>query len=115
MQISGDLKEFSTENIDQAPDKPGVYALYVGVNLIYIGRAEGGLGTTTLRARLKGHYEGQHGRFTKQATHYRCEVNPDPITRERELLKEYEGLHGRVPKCNPVSYLPRSGGGRPVS
>ncbi len=53
MSINGNLQAFSREDIGQAPDEPGVYALYQGDDLIYIGRAEGGLSITTMRARLK--------------------------------------------------------------
>jgi hypothetical protein len=42
MSIKGDLQAFSRGDIDKAPDEPGVYALYQGGRLIYIGRAEGG-------------------------------------------------------------------------
>ncbi|MFQ5756072.1 MAG: hypothetical protein ACE5H7_08245 [Acidiferrobacterales bacterium] len=109
MSIKSDLQAFSRGDIDKAPDEPGVYALYQGDRLIYIGRAEGGLSTTTIRARLKDHCKGHHGPYTEQATHYRCEVTPNPVVRQHELLQEYEQLHGRPPKCNPVSYVPRMG------
>lgn len=109
MQISGDLRPFSKDDIDHAPEEAGVYALYRGDSLIYIGRAEGGLSMTTIRARLKNHQAGSFGPLTKAATHYRCEVRPDPVTRERELLREYEKLHGQLPRCNYASYLPRTG------
>jgi hypothetical protein len=36
-------------------------------------------------------------------------VRPDPVARERELLREYEKLHGQLPRCNHASYLPRTG------
>lgn len=109
MQISGDLRTFSKDDIDHAPEEAGVYALYRGDSLIYIGRAEGGLSMTTIRARLKNHQAGSFGPLTKAATHYRCEVRPDPVARERELLREYEKLHGQLPRCNHASYLPRTG------
>jgi hypothetical protein len=105
MPIKGDLRAFSGEGIDRAPDEAGVYALYQGEKLIYIGRAEGGLSITTVRARLRGHYEGRLGLDTKEATSYRCEPSTDPVARERELLCEYESVHGRPPRCNPVSYV----------
>ncbi len=73
MSINGNRQAFSREDIDQAPDEPGVYGLYQGDDLIDIGRAEGGLSITTMRARLKSHCEGYRGPNTEHPTHYRCE------------------------------------------
>ena len=109
MQINGELRAFSDDNIAHAPEKAGVYALYRGDRLIYIGRAEGGLAITTIRAHLKNHQAGRFGPLASQATHYRCEVHADPVTREHELLREYEARYGQPPLCNYVSYLPRKG------
>ncbi len=108
MSINGNLQAFSREDIGQAPDEPGVYGLYQGDDLIYIGRAEGGLSITTIRARLKSHCEGYRGPKTEHATHYRCEVSRDPVARQRKLLQEYEQQYGRLPRCNTVSYLGRT-------
>ena len=105
MPINGNLQAFSREHTEQAPDEPGVYGLYQGDDLIYIGRAEGGLSITTIRARLKSHCQGHRGPNTEHATHYRCEVNRDPVVRQRKLLQAYEQRHGRLPRCNTVSYL----------
>ena len=109
MQIDGELRAFSEEDIGRAPEESGVYALYQGDRLIYIGRAEGGLAITTIRAHLKNHQAGHFGPLASQATHYRCEVHPHPVAREHELLAEYEARHGQPPPCNPVSHLPRKG------
>ncbi|MFQ5760661.1 MAG: hypothetical protein ACE5HM_06775 [Acidiferrobacterales bacterium] len=108
MLIKGNLQAFSRDDIEQAPDEPGVYGLYQGDDLIYIGRAEGGLSITTIRARLKSHCQGYRGPNTEHATHYRCEVNRDPVARQRKLLQAYEQRHGRLPRCNTVSYLGRT-------
>jgi len=108
VSIDGNLRAFSREVIEQAPDEPGVYGLYQGNDLIYIGRAEGGLSITTVRARLKSHCEGYRGPNTEHATHYRCEVSRDPVARQRKLLQEYEQQYGCLPRCNTVSYLGRA-------
>jgi hypothetical protein len=108
MSINGNLQAFSREDIGQAPDEPGVYGLYRGDDLIYIGRAEGGLSITTMRARLKSHCEGYRGPNTEHPTHYRCEVSRDPVARQRKLLGEYEQQYGRLPRYNTVSYLGRA-------
>ena len=109
MQIDGELRVFSEDDIAHAPEEPGVYALYQGDRLIYIGRAEGGLAITTIRAHLKNHQAGRFGPLASQATHYRCEVHPHPVAREHELLAEYEARYGEPPPCNPVFHLPRKG------
>lgn len=109
MQIDGELRVFSKDDIAHAPEEAGVYALYQGDRLIYIGRAEGGLTITTIRAHLKNHQAGHFGPLASQATHYRCEVHSDPVAREHELLREYEARYGHPPLCNHISYLPRKG------
>jgi excinuclease UvrABC nuclease subunit len=73
MSINGNLQAFSREDIGQVPDEPGVYGLYQGDDLIYIGRAEGGLSIMAMRARLKSHCERYRGPNTEHPTHYRCE------------------------------------------
>ena len=92
MSINGNRQAFSREDIDQAPDEPGVYGLYQGDDLIDIGRAEGGLSITTMRARLKSH----------------CEGSRDPVARQRKLLQEYEQQYGRLPRYTTVFYLGRA-------
>ncbi len=108
MWINGNLQVFSREGVDQAPDEPGVYGLYQGDDLIYIGRAEGGLSITIIRARLKSYCEGHRGPNTEHATHYRREVSRDPVARQRKLLQEYEQQYGRLSRCNTISYLGRA-------
>ena len=100
MPISGDLYKFSKENVDKAPTKSGVYALYKNGTLIYIGRSKGD--TTTIRSRLQDHYAGRDGRCTQSADQYRREPCTNPVTRERELLEEYKRKNGTLPKCNEV-------------
>ena len=101
MPISGDVYSFTDENLDKAPDTAGVYALFDGDELIYIGRARGG--TTTIRSRLKDHKAGRDGPCTRSATKYSRETCQDPVARERTLLQEYKNGHWqRLPRCNEV-------------
>lgn len=84
--------------ISGAPESAGVYALWVGEELIYYGRAEGGNAAegSTIRSRLLDHhYSGE-----LRATHYSWEVCKDPAAREAELLREHEEKFGRPPRCN---------------
>ena len=100
MSIQGDIYEFTDNNLDKAPDSGGVYALYNGSTLIYIGRSKGG--TTSIRSRLKDHKAGRDGRCTQSADHYRREPCTNPMTRERELLEEYKNSNSKLPRCNEV-------------
>ena len=98
MTILGDKYIFSKENIRKAPLTGGVYELYVGDELIYIGRASGT--KATIHSRLADHFSGKEGRHTQQATSYRREVCSNPAERERALLKRFRKMHRRLPKCN---------------
>jgi excinuclease UvrABC nuclease subunit len=97
MPITGDQYHFSQENVDKSPDQPGVYALYQNNALIYIGRAQ-----TSIRGRLQSHRAGREGPCTQAADGYKREVCSNPVTRERELLAEFQYTYGRLPRCNSV-------------
>lgn len=98
MPIGGDRYPFTKENVDKAPANHGVYALYVGNETTYIGRADG-IGVT-IRSRLQAHQRGDEGTCTQQATHYRREIREDAAAREAFLLQEYFTANGRLPRCN---------------
>ncbi len=91
--IGGKPYKFNSKNVDRSPDKPGVYALYDDSELIYYGRAQGN--TVTIRSRLQSHLRGDEGSCTQNATHYKREPCPNPVTREKELLEEFKKTHHR--------------------
>jgi len=95
MPIQGELYAFTKENVDNSPDKQGVYALYLNGDVIYYGRA-----TASIRNRLQSHYRGDEGLCTKQAKSYKREVCSNPVAREVQLLEEHKRLYGRLPRCN---------------
>jgi len=97
MPISGDLFTLSEENISKSPTGIGVYALYEGDELIYIGKAEGEGG---IRERLQAHKRGDEGSCTQKASDYRRELHNNPSAREIALLGEYKKGHGDLPRCN---------------
>lgn len=99
MALSGDKYSFTQENVDRSPTGSGVYALYDGSTTIYIGKGDGENG---IRARLQSHKRGDEGSCTHNASDYRRETCTNPITRERELLLEYQQANGRLPRCNNV-------------
>ena len=100
MPITGDLYAFSDENLEKAPDQGGVYALYQNGQLIYIGRSKGG--TTTISSRLKDHKAGRDGKCTQSADKYRHEPCSNPVSREKELLAQFQKANGKLPRCNEV-------------
>lgn len=98
MPIQGELYPINEKNLSSAPDSGGVYALYVGNDLIYYGRSKGG--TTSIRSRLNDHASGRDGKCTQQATHYRREVTASATSREVALLEDFKRATGRLPRCN---------------
>ncbi|MCG3123013.1 MAG: hypothetical protein GIKADHBN_01421 [Phycisphaerales bacterium] len=95
MPITGNSYNFTKQNVDLSPDSPGVYALIQNGTIIYYGRA-----TISIRSRLQSHYRGTEGPCTQAATEYMREECTNPVTREVELLAEYQRINGRLPRCN---------------
>ena len=82
--------------VEGAPDEPGVFALWDGDELIYVGR---GSPAATIRARLREQLERRHA-CTASASHYSWELSLRPEARELQLLEEFAAQFGRMPKCN---------------
>ena len=92
------FRAFTKENVDRAPNVPGVYALYDASACIYIGKAE-----HSIRVRLQRHLSGAEGRCTQRGTtRYKRERHNNPSARERQLLTEFVQQFGRLPRCNDV-------------
>ena len=89
---------FTTENINNTFNEHGVYVLFDGGEIIYIGRAAGE--RVTIRSRLHDHKSGREGPCTKGASHYARERTSNPVARERELLGQHRREHGKLPRCN---------------
>lgn len=89
---------FNKHNVDNVVQDQGVYVLYSGDQIIYIGRAAGE--TTTIRSRLQDHWAGREGVCTSRATHFSYEVCTFPVSREVDLLNWYKSKHGGLPSCN---------------
>ncbi len=96
MVLTGDVFRFAEDSIDSAPAREGVYALYQGNELIYIGKAEHG---DTIRSRLQNHLSGENT-CTKDATTYRYEVCDNPRHREELYLQVYKQSYMKLPRCN---------------
>ena len=97
MPIKGDFYAFNKQNVDRAPTKSGVYALYRNRELTYIGKA-----SASIRSRLQDHHAGREGQCTKVSTQYKREVTSGAAAREKELLQEYLQQYGKLPLCNDV-------------
>jgi hypothetical protein len=75
---------FTPALVNDAPDTPGVYALWENDQLLCIGRAEG----VTIRERLRDHLLNGPRQHRKRITHYSWEICRDPVVRELEALHE---------------------------
>jgi hypothetical protein len=87
------FKRLTAENVSRAPKKPGVYGLYAGRTLVYLGSAGG---DDTLRTALQGHV----GAPPSKATRYKREASKKPEARLKTLLAEHQAEHGRWPDGN---------------
>jgi hypothetical protein len=79
-----------------APDEHGVYALFDGDELIYVGAAHAGL---TIKTCLLLHEEGAWGLCTGKATAYAWEITRWASARSTEILAAFCKLHLDDPRC----------------
>ena len=92
---------FTRPIIEHAPhDEGGVYVLWDGEEVIYIGRTGG---AHKLRACLLEHLDGARGGCTKAATHYSWEITLWDSARETELLALFTRENRRDPRCQQDS------------
>jgi len=91
---------FATAFIEGAPDEAGVYVLWEGNEVTYIGTA--GPGAMTIRSRLVEHIRGQH-HCSCNPTHYSWRLARFPQVAERELLSLHKLHFQDVPRCNRAS------------
>lgn len=94
----GEHLPFHAANVAQAPASPGVYLLYRGHRLIYIGLAAAG---ATIRERLARHLRGEGGSCTRSATEFDYETSSDPVALYRHYVAVYvDATGGLLPDCN---------------
>jgi len=91
MPIGGERRAVNRAVLAEAPEAPGVYALYKGDALLAYGSAFGG--TITIRSCLIERCSGAG----REATHCAWEICIDPAGRERALMEELRG------SCNEKS------------
>lgn len=76
---------FTPSLVQDAPEMPGLYALWSGDRVLCVGRADG---RHTLRKRLLEHLQGSLSPHPARVTHYSWEICLDPAAREAEILRE---------------------------
>src|SRR5437762_13820722 len=92
---------FTRPVIDYAPDDiGGVYVLWDGDEVIYIGRSGG---SHNIRSCLLEHLEGARGSCTTKASHYSGEITLWDSARETELLALFAKEHSRDPRCQQAA------------
>jgi hypothetical protein len=94
----GEHVPFDVRSVARAPAAPGVYLLYRGHRLIYIGVAAGG---ASIRGCLRQHLGGERGPCTSLATEFDYEASAVPLPLYRHYVGVY--LHatgGLLPDCN---------------
>ena len=93
MPISLPRQRFSAWRIAGAGARSGVYVLWHGNEVVYIGRA-----IASMRERLMEHYIRQAKPW--DATHFGALACERPTERETELLRAVQRANGRLPRYN---------------
>ena len=77
------------------PDESGVYSLYFGYDLLYVGIARGRAHAETLKSKLLAHAAGELK--PSIATHFKWEITHEP---EKRLAETLELLGRALPPYN---------------
>jgi hypothetical protein len=97
MPIRGKRYPFADYAVAGAPPDPGVFALWEGDELIYIGAAQGE--GSTLQSALTEHLRGLFP-CTQASTHYSWELARNVKALEQQVLREFRDSFRRLPRCN---------------
>jgi hypothetical protein len=87
MPLRGERRAFTRAVLAEAPEAPGVYALFKDHQVLLYGSAFGG--TITIRSCLMDRFTA----LGDEATHCGWEVSLDPAGREQVLLEELRSKH----------------------
>jgi hypothetical protein len=85
---AGGRAPFDAHNVSEAPATSGVYFLYTGQRLVYIGVAANG---ATIRERLQHHLRGEDGTCREPATEFSYEPARDPLPLYWTYVNVYRG------------------------
>ena len=86
---------FTRAMIEHAPEESGVYGLFDGHELVYVGKTAPG---ASIKAGLFLHQDGANGACTMKATAYTWEITLSPAARETEILARFHQGNGRDPR-----------------
>ena len=89
---------FTRAVLGYAPEHPGVFGLFLGPELIYLGHTDTSYGT--IKACLTSHFDGVHGGCTMEGTRYAWEVATSPAARLLNLLQQFRARNRCEPRCN---------------
>ena len=103
MAINNGCVPFTKSLISQAPDAAGVFGLWHSGGIVYYGSAASG--AATIRKALDEQFSAR-AISAQRISGCSWEVAPDPQTRLRELMKEYELAHRCMPLWNDPQRLP---------
>jgi hypothetical protein len=98
MALRGYLYFFVEGNIDAAPGGPGVFELYDHGDVIFIGYS-----STSVRAELRRHFNGDAGAITQAATAFRAVPSRHASKRHNELMAAYRAQRSALPLANRSS------------
>lgn len=84
--------------IENAPVTPGVYWLWDGDEVIYIGMSE----EDSVQSRLKDHLRGNEGPCTQGADSFSFDTSRIPNVAERIDLLRFQQSFGELPRCNDL-------------
>jgi hypothetical protein len=87
------FKKLTVANVERSPRKAGVYGLYAGKTLVYLGGASG---PETIQSALRAHLDAP----PSKATRYKRETSASPDARLKTLLAEHVAARGRPPVGN---------------
>ena len=99
MPINTASVPFTETLVANAPDTPGVFALWEGGGIVYYGS------TTTIRIALDEQLRAR-ALSAKRVSGCSWEVSADPARRQGELIKEYVAAHRALPLWNDPQRLP---------
>jgi hypothetical protein len=97
MPIFGPAKRFTRNNVDLAPDEPGVYALVVEGDIAFYGCSRG---DETIRSRLSDHLAGRQAPGREVISAFSYEVTRFTMARECALLEEHLRRTWQLPTYN---------------
>jgi len=86
---------FEERVIQGAPEQTGVYVLWEGTEVTFVGSPE----PVTIKQRLLDLWSGRD-RCPCQPTHYSWRLARVPVLLKRELLSEHQLELAALPRCN---------------